>query len=151
MIHTLTTRLKVSALAIAAFWAASTAMPGHGQAAELVYFTSEACPVCARWDEEVGTDYHKTDESRTLPLRTVSIHDDKPQDLAFVKGITYTPTFVIVEDGKEVGRMVGYISDYFFWGKLDTYIGQIEAIKAADAKGCGASGADQQSGATGAC
>lgn len=106
------------------------------QAAELVYFNSTACSVCEQWDEEVGVLYHKTDEAQRLPLRSHDIHDDKPADLAFVKGVAFTPTFVMVEDGKEVGRIVGYISDYFFWQQVAGLIKKSDSLKSANASGC---------------
>lgn len=106
------------------------------QAAELVYFNSTACSVCEQWDEEVGVLYHKTDEAQRLPLRPQDIHDDKPADLAFVKGVAFTPTFVMIEDGKEVGRIVGYISDYFFWQQVAGLIKKSDSLKNSHVSGC---------------
>ena len=103
-----------------------------GHAAELVYFKSAACTTCERWDEEVGSLYDKTDEAQRLALRPHDIHDDKPKDLAFIKGIAFTPTFVMVENGKEVGRIVGYISDYFFWGQVEALIKKADTLKVAE-------------------
>lgn len=116
---------------VAAFVAAKAT-----QAAELVYFNSTACSVCEQWDEEVGVLYHKTDEAQRLPLRPQDIHDDKPADLAFVKGVAFTPTFVMIEDGKEVGRIVGYISDYFFWEQVAGLIKKADTLKNTHASAC---------------
>jgi hypothetical protein len=33
--------------------------------------------------------------------------------------IRYTPTFVLVDNGQEVGRIEGYPGDAFFWGLLE--------------------------------
>lgn len=106
--------------------------PGKSVAAELVFYMSEACGVCDQWKQEVGVIYPKTEEAKTLPLRTVSVHDKPPADLGFVKGVMYTPTFVVVEDGREVGRIVGYISDYFFWEKVAGFVAKVDAVKSAD-------------------
>jgi len=106
------------------------------QAADLVYFNSSACSVCERWDEEVGVLYGKTDEAKRLALRPQSIHDEKPTDLSFLKGVAFTPTFVVVEDGREVGRIVGYISDYFFWGQLEGLIKKADAEKNTQRTAC---------------
>lgn len=115
----------------------STLTVGTGaRAAELVYFHSEACSVCERWDEEVGAIYNKTDEAQRLALRTHSVHDDKPADLSFIKGVIFTPTFVVVEDGQEVGRIVGYISDYFFWEQVDGLIKKVDARKTVRISAC---------------
>lgn len=113
-----------------------SALAGQARAAELVFFMSEACGICERWNDEIGGIYPKTDEAKVLPLRVQSVHDDMPADLAFVKGVAFTPTFVVVDDGKEVGRIVGYISDYFFWEQIGGLIKQTAANPAANAAAC---------------
>lgn len=106
-------------------------LPGVARAAELVYFHSESCTVCEQWNEEIGAVYGKTSEAKRLTLRRISVHDDLPADLSFVKGVVYTPTFVIVDQGREVGRMVGYITDYFFWEQVGLQIKRLDAAQAA--------------------
>jgi len=111
-------------------------------AAELVYFGSSSCPVCETWDQEVGEIYPKTEESKTLPLRQHDVHDDKPADLAFIKGVIFTPTFVAIEDGREIGRIVGYMGDFFFWEQLDGLIKKIPSTSTQNSAAC--SGPDAQ-------
>lgn len=89
-----------------------------GVAAELVMFESDSCEWCELWHEEIGVVYAKTAEARTAPLRRVSIEDPVPGDLEHIRGIHYTPTFVLMEDGREVGRILGYPGEDFFWGLL---------------------------------
>ena len=38
--------------------------------------------------------------------------------------IRYTPTFVLAEDGQEVGRIEGYPGDEFFWVRLENLLTQ---------------------------
>lgn len=123
--------------ALGVFLVALTSAGASVRAAELLYFQSSACPVCERWDEEIGGIYDKTDEGRRLPLRMVDVHADAPDDIAHVKGVTFTPTFVLVEDGREVGRIVGYISDYFFWEQIAGLIKRADMAKVGDATACG--------------
>ncbi|MCW8917023.1 MAG: thioredoxin family protein [Magnetovibrio sp.] len=92
--------------------------PQSVQSAELVYFGSSYCSVCETWEQEIGDIYPKTSESKVLPLRYHDIHDVRPKDIKFVRGIIYTPTFVAIEDGKEIGRIVGYMGDFFFWEQI---------------------------------
>jgi len=101
-------------------------------AAELVYFGSPACSVCETWNHEVGQIYPKTEESKILPLRYHNVHDDRPDELAFIKGVVYTPTFVAIENGRELGRIVGYMGDFFFWeqvGGLIQKLGPVETVQ----------------------
>ncbi len=87
-------------------------------AAELVMFESRACPWCEAWDEEIGEIYGLTEEARVAPLRRLDIDDPLPEDLAGIQAVVYTPTFVLVEGGKEIGRILGYPGEEFFWGLL---------------------------------
>ena len=87
-------------------------------AAELVLFEAADCVWCAAWDAEIGEIYPKTAEAQVAPLRRVDIHDERPVDLAEIRGIIYTPTFVLTEGGVEVGRITGYSGEEFFWGLL---------------------------------
>ncbi len=73
------------------------------------------CVWCERWDEEIGDIYPKTEESKVAPLRRVDIDEPWPDDLNFVNREAFTPTFVLIDDGREIGRMRGYAGDEFFW------------------------------------
>ena len=114
---------RVALLAAAAFATAVLAPPAAG-ADELVMFEQQGCPFCARWNADVGKVYAKTDEAKLLPLRRVDIYAARPADLRDIKGVVFTPTFVVTHCGKELRRITGYISDDQFWGLLD------EAVKA---------------------
>lgn len=84
------------------------------QAAELVMVEQAGCHWCERWDAEIAPIYPKTDEGARAPLRRVDLRD-LPDDIAFTSKPVFTPTFVLVEDGQELGRMEGYNGDEFFW------------------------------------
>lgn len=89
------------------------------EGAQLLMFESSTCEWCEQWDAEVGVVYAKTGEARVAPLRRVDIRAPRPADLRAVRGIVYTPTFVLWHDGREVGRIVGYPGEDHFWGLLE--------------------------------
>jgi hypothetical protein len=90
-------------------------------AAELVMYRRDGCPWCAKWDGEIGPIYPKTDFSKRAPLRLINLDHDR--DLPIAHGaIRYTPTFVLVENAKEVGRIEGYPGDEFFWPRLSNLL-----------------------------
>lgn len=91
---------------------------------QLVMFEEDSCAWCEAWHEAIGPIYGKTDESKIAPLRRVDIHAVRPDDLKSIKGVMYTPTFVLVEDGREVGRIIGYPGEDFFWSLLGELIGK---------------------------
>lgn len=114
-----------SALLIAAM-----AFPVSVQAAELVMFWRGGCVWCVRWDRDVGAVYDKTPESRVLPLRRVDVEHERSGGVQLKEPVRYTPTFVIVDDGREIGRITGYTSDESFWGLLGTYAARLQSTPA---------------------
>jgi len=87
-------------------------------AADLVMVEQEGCHWCAKWNMEISEIYPKTDEGRRAPLRRVDLRS-LPNDIAFTSPPVFTPTFVLVEDGKELARIEGYAGDEFFWFLLN--------------------------------
>ena len=85
-------------------------------------FRRDGCPWCAKWDREIGPIYPKTEFNRRAPLRQVNLDHD-PDPIAHAP-IHYTPTFVLAENGKEVGRIEGYPGDEFFWVRLENLLTQ---------------------------
>lgn len=95
-------------------------------AAELIMFEAAGCPYCARWNREIAPIYPKTEEGRRAPLRRVDIAGPRPPELAGIPNIVYTPTFVLLDDGKEVGRIVGYSGDEIFWSLLSELFAKLD-------------------------
>ncbi|HMN70807.1 MAG TPA: thioredoxin [Rhodoblastus sp.] len=95
-------------------------------AAELVVFERAGCAWCERWNAEVGSVYDKTAESRAAPLRRVDLARGVPADLAGIKAVVFTPTFVLVDKGAEIGRIEGYTDNAFFYAYLDGLIARLE-------------------------
>ncbi|MBT3306744.1 MAG: hypothetical protein HN377_09705, partial [Alphaproteobacteria bacterium] len=88
-------------------------------ASELIMFNSTTCEWCEVWEEEVGVVYGKTTLGDKLPVHRVDIFDDRPANLKHLRGIRFTPTFVLLQDGVEAGRITGYPGESFFWGLLE--------------------------------
>ncbi len=93
-------------------------LPATAQAETVLLMAEEAgCYWCAKWNEEIAEIYPKTAEGRTAPLQRYDLHRETP-DVAFANRVHFTPTFILVEDGQEVGRIEGYPGEDFFWGLL---------------------------------
>lgn len=95
----------------------ATALPALS--AELVMYRRAGCPYCLAWDREIGPIYPKTDIGKKMPLRKVDLDRDKDNSVELKSPIRYTPTFVVVEGGKEKARIEGYPGEFFFWGVLE--------------------------------
>ena len=88
------------------------------RAAELVMVERSGCPYCARWDRDVAPAYERSPEGQRAPLRRVSLDDGQPR-LALAAPVRFTPTFLLVDGNREIGRVTGFINDAMFWGLLD--------------------------------
>lgn len=80
------------------------------------------CPWCDRWKAEIGPIYPKTAEGRIAPLEKVMIHDVSGKNITLASPPVYTPTFILLNDDHEIGRIEGYQSDEFFWWFMETMI-----------------------------
>ncbi|MCW9032765.1 MAG: hypothetical protein OQJ97_01000 [Rhodospirillales bacterium] len=101
-------------------------LPLRTGAAELLMFDSPSCEWCEVWEEEVGVIYEKTDEGKLLPLSRYSIHDELPKNLNYLTGLRYTPTFILISNNEEIGRINGYPGEDHFWFLLNKLIGKLD-------------------------
>jgi len=83
--------------------------------AVLVMISDPGCPYCARWEREVAPGYLASEDSKIAPLVR---RDRRAADIAFIERVVYSPTFVMLVRGREVGRIVGYGGADLFWMQL---------------------------------
>jgi hypothetical protein len=98
---------------------AADAQPHSSPPVILLLIEDRGCPYCARWDRDVGPGYARSPEGRFAPL--VRRYRGSP-DVSFVNGVVFSPTFLVLKDGKEVGRIVGYAGPDFFWSELSALL-----------------------------
>lgn len=92
---------------------------GKHDGIQLVMVEQQDCSFCRLFDREISEAYPKTDQGKLAPLRRVDLHGTWPADLSAIKPDNFTPTFILVKDGVEVDRILGYPGDNFFWFRLD--------------------------------
>jgi thioredoxin-related protein len=107
------------AFAVVLFASALVAIGANAHAAELVMFERPGCPWCKRWHTEIGPAYPLTTEGKAASLRRHHIRDQALAGITLSRPVTVTPTFVLAEGGREVGRIVGYPGEDFFYEMLD--------------------------------
>lgn len=96
-------------------------------AAQLLVMEQPGCVWCARFEEEIAPAWPKTEEGKFAPLRRVDITEPWPADLDHIQKERFTPTFVLIDEGREVGRLRGYPGDEFFWYHIDELIEEAKA------------------------
>lgn len=95
-------------------------------AAELVYVREAGCPYCWMWDERIGPIYGKTDEGKALPLREIEKRSAALDAIKLKRPIRYTPSFVLVSNSVEFGRIEGYPGEEFFFARLARLIEEMQ-------------------------
>ncbi|MBB94465.1 MAG: hypothetical protein CML68_07675 [Rhodobacteraceae bacterium] len=99
-------------------WALPTLLP----AADLVMVEEPGCPWCARWTAEIGPIYPKTAEGRAVPLVRMDISEPALDGFALARRVNFTPTFLLVDDGREIDRIEGYPGEELFWWRLSAIL-----------------------------
>lgn len=84
----------------------------------LLMAEEEGCFWCAKWTKEIGPIYPKTAEGQTAPLMRYDVTGDTPAGVTLARPVHFTPTFILLQDGTETGRIEGYPGQDFFWGLL---------------------------------
>ena len=84
----------------------------------LVYVAQQGCEYCEIWDEEIAAIYPKTPEGKFAPLLRLDI-TNYAAEMIDVKPVIFTPTFILINNSKEISRIEGYIGDDLFWGMLE--------------------------------
>lgn len=85
---------------------------------KLLMLEQPACEWCELWDAEVGVIYAKTAEGKRAPLMRADIFDPLPEGIKLSRRAQFTPTFILLRDGAEIGRIEGYPGEDFFYGML---------------------------------
>lgn len=104
----------------------------HARATELVMFERAGCAWCKAFDREIAPIYSKAEEGLRAPLRRVDTARPVPPDLAFIDMERLTPLFVLVDRGREIGRIRGYPGEDFFWGLLGALMKKLDASAIGD-------------------
>nr|WP_227444558.1 thioredoxin family protein [Cognatishimia sp. F0-27] len=81
----------------------------------LVMVDQPGCSYCIAWEDEIGPAYPNTAEGRFAPLLKADLRDGPPDGVTYDRRVSFTPTFILVEDGQEIARMEGYVGQDFFW------------------------------------
>ncbi len=98
----------------------------------LIMFDRHGCYYCERWKAEIKPIYGKTSEGRIAPLTIINIDGPLPDDIRLKARPYLSPTFVLLDDNTEIGRIEGYPGEELFWWMLDGLIAKLPEEKRKD-------------------
>ena len=96
---------------------------------ELIMFETEGCIWCKKWHGDIGSVYSRTEEGKIAPLRQIKMIEDFQDQLNLNAPVTVSPTFVLVAEKNEVGRIIGYPGDEFFWFLLSELLEKYRSLR----------------------
>ncbi len=113
------------------FAVAGLLMTVAGAVAEvkLIMFDRHGCYYCERWKAEIMPAYLKSPEGKIAPLEILDIDDVLPEGLKLASRPSLSPTFVLIDDNREVARIEGYPGDEMFWWMLDGMLARLPEEK----------------------
>lgn len=114
--------LALRRLATAIVIATASLMAPMAHAADLIMIDRAGCAYCIAWKEQIGPAYPNTDLGRFAPLQIVDIGAGAPDGVTFDRPVVFTPTFILIEEGTEIGRIEGYPGEEFFWFVLENLL-----------------------------
>jgi len=94
--------------------------------AQLLMVEEAGCVFCKKFNKEIAPAYPNTAEGKRAPLRRIDLADGWPKDISTIEPATLTPTFILVDNNQELGRLHGYQGDEFFWYLLGELLEKLD-------------------------
>ncbi len=89
---------------------------------ELVVMEAPGCTYCELFRRDVLPSYQASERAKEMPIRFLDINDITAEDLGLDTAIDIVPTFVVLKDHKEVGRIPGYMGPEYFFHSINHLI-----------------------------
>lgn len=82
---------------------------------QLIVMEADGCIYCGIFRRDVLPSYEVSERGKDVPVRFVDVNDVDKAGIDLQSPIDILPTFVIVKDNHEIGRIPGYVGpeDFF--------------------------------------
>lgn len=93
-------------------------------AAELVVIEARGCPMCQLLRDEIAPLYRATARAQRAPLRFVDVAHTDIDNMGLASPVQIIPTVVLMRDGAEIDRLVGYTGPEIFMRAVGVMLGE---------------------------
>jgi CRISPR/Cas system CSM-associated protein Csm3 (group 7 of RAMP superfamily) len=104
--------------------ATEIAVERSGPTVELVVIEARQCPMCRLFRDEIAPVYRATARSERAPLRFVDVAHTDPATLNLAAPVEIVPTVILMRDGVEIDRLVGYTGPEIFMRAVGVMLGE---------------------------
>lgn len=82
---------------------------------ELVVMEAPGCTYCTLFRRDVLPSYEASERAKDMPIRFIDVNDEAAAALGLEAPVEIVPTFVVLKNNHEIGRIPGYMGpEYFF-------------------------------------
>ena len=86
---------------------------------KLVVIEADGCIFCEIFRSDVLPAYEASEQGKSMPVQFVDINDMDTTHLEFKGAVDIVPTFIVVKDRREVGRISGYVGPENFFHSIN--------------------------------
>lgn len=86
---------------------------------QLVVMETPDCIYCSIFRRDVLPSYQISERGKDMPVRFVDVNDVPKTGIELQSPIDILPTFVIVKDNREIGRIPGYMGPEDFFHSIN--------------------------------
>ncbi len=97
--------------------------PNAGRQLEMVVLEVKDCIYCNVFRRQLLPVYQASRQARRMPVRFVDINDPALGDIGLTQPVGVVPTFVVLENNEEIGRIPGLVGRNEFFQALDHITG----------------------------
>ncbi len=91
---------------------------------ELLVIEARGCPMCQLLRDEIAPIYRGTTRARRAPLRFVDVAHADLDSMGLASPVEIIPTIILMREGAEVDRLVGYTGPDIFMRAVGVMLGE---------------------------
>ncbi len=81
----------------------------HSTPLQLIVMEAPGCAYCKVFRRDILPSFATSQRGKALPVRFLDVNDLEEANLTLNSSVDMVPTFVLVQDRREVGRIAGYV------------------------------------------
>jgi thioredoxin-related protein len=86
---------------------------------QLVVMEADGCIYCNIFRRDVLPSYEASERGKDLPVRFIDVNDVETARIELQSPIDILPTFVVIKDNREIGRIPGYVGPEDFFHSIN--------------------------------
>jgi thioredoxin-related protein len=86
---------------------------------QLIVMEAEGCIYCSIFRRDVLPSFEMSERGKEMPVRFVDVNDVEKSGIELRSPIDILPTFVVIKDNQELGRIPGYMGPEDFFHSIN--------------------------------